>query len=167
MKKKVAIIVARFQVDELHDGHKKLIQTALDQTDYVIILLGQSKEAFTPKNPLPFYHRKHMILDVYPHTLHRMQILPIDDIPGDDKTWVKALDDRIETLVRPHEEAILYGSRDSFINTYQENEGIHKTVLVEQLGEFNGTEQRASIKNVFYTSRDFRRGIIYTVLNNN
>lgn len=162
MKRKVAIIIGRFQVAELHDGHKLLIETAISESDHVIVFLGSAKEYFTEKNPLPYYHRKQMIIKAYPN----VQVIPLDDIPGDDRKWTLHLDVKIDELLRSNEEAILYGSRDSFIGIYENNFGNFKTKYVlSPIQEESGTAQRAAIKNVFYDSPDYRKGIIYAVLN--
>ena len=46
----VGIIVARFQVHELHDAHRDLINSVLDRHDRVIIFLGLSEVRNTKRN---------------------------------------------------------------------------------------------------------------------
>jgi bifunctional NMN adenylyltransferase/nudix hydrolase len=62
----VGVIVGRFQVPELHDAHKDLIETVCDKHDKVIIFLGLSPLMVTRENPLDFESRKQMILESSP-----------------------------------------------------------------------------------------------------
>lgn len=161
MTKKVGIIVGRFQVAELHPGHQHLLMTAHKETDHVIIFLGSADQYFTKKNPLPYYHRKNMLIEYLPEA----QIIPLNDIPGSDQLWTHKLDEEIGKYIRSNEEPILYGSRDSFITIYEDNDGKYSTRFVNELEGYSGTKDREQVTNVFYNSPDYRKGIIYTVLN--
>lgn len=161
MKKQVGIIVGRFQVAELHDGHKYLIQWAIDLCDHVIIFLGHATEYFTEKNPIPYYHREWMLKEAFPN----VQIKMLPDIPLSDEEWVKNLEKNILSLIKSNETPILFGSRDSFIPIYEANGGRFRINMVEGIGNYSGTEDRLQIKNIFHNSVDFRKGIIYTVYN--
>lgn len=161
--KTVGIIVARFQVAELHEGHKYLIDHAREMTDRIIIFLGcpQYSNYFTSKDPLPYEHRKGMILEDYPGP--GISIKPLFDVNA-DSVWVELLDEQINGWTSPSEKPILYGSRDSFIRTYSKWGGKYSTTEINPKGEFSGTKQREEIKNTFHNSVDFRKGIIYTSL---
>ena len=161
MKKQVGIIVGRFQVAELHDGHKYLIQTAIDNSEHVVIFLGHAPEYFTEKNPIPYFHREWMIKEAFPNVQTRM----LPDMPLSDEDWVKNLEKNILNLIKSNEKPILYGSRDSFVDTYVQNGGKFQTITIVGKGDYSGTEDRLKIKNIFHNSVDFRKGIIYTVYN--
>ena len=109
----VGVLVGRFQVDELHDGHKMLINRVSNTHEKVILFLGLSPARVTRNNPLDFESRKQMILSVYPN----VNVLYIKDVPSDD-VWSKNLDQQIRDLVGPMATVVLYGGRESFIDHY-------------------------------------------------
>lgn len=62
-----AVLIGRFQ--PLHNGHVALIEQALQIADKVLILLGSSFAARTPKNPFTFDERKQMIRETFPEII--------------------------------------------------------------------------------------------------
>lgn len=160
-RNRIGVIVARFQVAELHDGHKKLIQTTIDNSDKVIIFLGVSYNKFTKLDPLSFHSRRMMILDDYPD----VAIIPLYDIPGEDQRWVEVLDQLIGAYTPEGYVPELFGSRDSFIDFYVKHNGKHQTHTVTEIEGLSGTVQRALIANTIEHSVDFRKGIIHALLN--
>lgn len=52
MKYDLAVVIGRFQ--PFHEGHKPLIQTALEMSDHVLVLVGSAQQAPTIKNPFSF-----------------------------------------------------------------------------------------------------------------
>lgn len=167
MPNKVNVIVGRFQVAELHQGHIDMINHFDMTCDHLIIFLGHpfDHKYFTEKNPIPFYHRKQMILEQFP----KAQILPISDYPNNDLLWVKNLDEMVKENLRSNEYAMMCGSRDSFLHIYKNSGGKHATVAYHNelySKDESGTNQREQIKhNHFHNSLDFRKGIIYSVTN--
>jgi nicotinamide mononucleotide adenylyltransferase len=133
----VGVIVGRFQVPDLHNGHVDLIQTVCDNHDKVIIFLGLSPLMVTPENPLDFEARKQMILEVFPH----VNVLYVEDLPSDE-AWSKKLDNQIERLTTPRQSVVLYGSRDSFIGHYT---GRHATQELVQETYYSGTAIRKDV----------------------
>ncbi len=79
MQYDVGVIVGRFQVPDLHQAHRDLIEKVISQHQKTIIFLGLSPCKSTRNNPLDFEARKNMILDSYPDVI----VLYIDDIPCD------------------------------------------------------------------------------------
>jgi bifunctional NMN adenylyltransferase/nudix hydrolase len=152
----VGVIMARFQVAELHEGHKQLIDTVLHYHDKVIIFLGVNKKTNDKKNPLDFANRRAMINELYPNVV----ILPQPDV-NDDNIWSKRLDNQI-SLPFGEVSAVIYGSRDSFIPHYK---GKYKVIEVLPKIPANGTALRNAIAKSIIPSVDFRKGIIYHTLN--
>jgi len=62
----VGILIGRFQVDELTDGHKYMIQSIIDNHSKVVVFLGIAPTVSTIRNPLDFESRKQMILNLFP-----------------------------------------------------------------------------------------------------
>lgn len=149
----VGVIIGRFQIDELHEGHKELIELVLEKHTKVIVFLGVSKSLGTKKNPLDYPTRSKMLLDAYPDLI----ICPLADLRTDEE-WSKNLDNLIRTI-SPVGQVILYGSRDSFIPYYK---GKFKTYEVEHTKLDSATEKRREICQEVVASREFRMGSIYS-----
>jgi bifunctional NMN adenylyltransferase/nudix hydrolase len=109
----IGAVVGRFQIHELHDAHKYLIDQVVLNHKKSIVFLGVPKVVGTKKNPLDFDTRKKMIQSQYPDTV----ILALPDI-GDDTLWSQELDKRIREVYSIGD-VLLYGGRDSFIPYYK------------------------------------------------
>ena len=153
----VGVLVGRFQVDELHDGHVSLIESVTEAHPKVLIFLGLSPVKCTLKNPLDFESRKQMILERFPN----VNVLYIKDV-NDDELWSKNLDKQIEDLMGPGQTAVLYGGRDSFVNLYR---GKFETKVLH-LGVFrSGSDVRKTISAKVKASAEFRAGVIWATAN--
>ena len=155
----IGVMVARFQVDELHEGQHYVIKQVTENHKKTVIFLGVPKFVGTQKDPLDFETRKRMILQNYPD----ITICPLPD-QGDDARWTKELDKRIRE-VHQHGEVLLYGGRDSFIPHYINGGGTFKTKELKSLGTFTGTDIRKLISEEVRSSKDFRSGVIYHTYN--
>ena len=153
----VGVIVGRFQVHELHEAHKELIDTVLSNHDKVIVFLGLSPLRNTKVNPLDFNTRKKMIQESYPD----MEVYYIEDVP-DDALWSKNLDREIGRWTKPHQTVTLYGGRDSFLSVYK---GRYASKELESTKYISGTEIRRRIGNNFPSDVKFRAGVIAASLN--
>jgi bifunctional NMN adenylyltransferase/nudix hydrolase len=153
----VGAIVGRFQVHELHEAHRSLIDTVLAQHDRVIIFLGLSPLRNTINNPLDYNTRKRMIQETYPD----VEVYYIED-QHSDAVWSRNLDRELDKWCKPHQTVTLYGSRDSFIVHYT---GKHLTVELESEIFISGTEIRRRIANSSTHTKDHRAGIIEASFN--
>jgi len=149
-------LVCRMQVHKLHDAHRKLIQTVINNHKRVIIFLGLSEVRNTKKNPLDFNARKQMLIEEFPKD--DLEIHYINDVK-DDSDWSKNLDDQISKHLNPGQTITLYGSRDSFIQYYN---GKNKTIELESDVFVSGTEMRKTISAKTIASPEFRAGVIYS-----
>src|SRR3990172_9189558 len=109
----VGVIIGRFQIHELHEAHRDLINAVRAKHGRVIIFVGLSPLRNTPTNPLDFNTRKRMIQETYPD----IEVYYVEDNPS-DYIWSKNLDREITKWLKPFQTATLYGSRDSFIPSY-------------------------------------------------
>ena len=153
----VGVIVGRFQVNELHDGHKALIDSVVAENERVIIFLGLSPLKTTRNNPLDFRARKQMISEIYPD----IDILYINDCVSDE-AWSKDLDRQISNNVGPESKVALYGSRDAFISHYS---GRYPTIELVQESYISGSSIRQAIAHKTNPSADFRAGVIWATKN--
>ena len=153
-QKTVSVVIGRFQVAELHLGHKSLIDIANRESDDLLILIGCREGEFTNKDPFDFEMRKQMIQNDYPQAT----IKSIFDTLSDDQ-WSKNVDEIIDEL-HPESRVILFGSRDSFIPYYL---GKHLTQEIKhrEFNDLSGSQERNYIKDNPTNSVDFRKGVIY------
>ncbi|MFA7244216.1 MAG: NUDIX domain-containing protein [Patescibacteria group bacterium] len=152
MTKKVGVVVARFQVAALHQGHCDLIEYALAQCERVLVVLGIPGSLPTNRNPLEYHMREAMVREAYPE----VEIIGLPDQLS-DAYWSETLDALIAE--RCHGcDVVLYGSRDSFFGVYG---GHFATEVFEPRCHDNGTSARAQIAERVSVTPDFRAGIIY------
>ncbi|MBT3577531.1 hypothetical protein HN499_01840 [archaeon] len=152
----VGVLVARFQVDELHEAHCSLIEGVLENHGKTIIFLGLSHMC-TRNNPLDFEARKQMILEKYPEAI----VLYIKDV-GNSELWSKQLDGKIGDVAGPTSTVILYGGRESFINHYS---GKYDTCEMLQTTYESGSDIRKKIGSKVKASSDFRAGVLWAAQN--
>ncbi len=152
----IGCMCGRFQVHELHDAHKNLIDQVVNNHKKVILFLGVAAITPSKRNPLDFDTRKRMIQQEYPN----ITIVPLPDMES-DIDWSKEMDKRIREIF-PHGNVLLYGGRDSFIPYYS---GVFDTKELEQYTFISGTEVRKKISEEIKNSSDFRSGIIYNSYN--
>lgn len=155
---KIGVVVGRFQVDDLHEGHIKLLDTANEENDHLVVFIGTCVPKLLPRNPLSFAVRYAMIAERYPYAA----IFEIRDNRS-DKIWSRKLDSEIKTFLVLNDpgrakECTLYHSRDSFKERYS---GSYPTKEVEETPLSSGTELRRRINaGEFAIDASYRRGWI-------
>lgn len=153
----VGVTVARFQVPNLHRGHKRLLTHLKNHHKHRIIFLGCTSAKGTQHDPLDFDTRKQMVLQFDP----RATVLPIWDV-SDDQVWSETLDDLIIEEVGPDCPVKLYSGPDGFLKYY---EGPFTKVILPRITAVSGTEIRAIYAKTPHNSEAFRRGVIYGAYN--
>lgn len=148
----IGIIIGRFQVHKLHQAHRDVIESVLNNHKKVILFLGVTSVMGSSSNPLDFASRKLMIQEKYPNII----VLSLPDT-RDDETWSKNIDHRIREVFQIGK-PLLYGSRDSFIPYYK---GQFDTAELEQEIYISGTETRKQISEEVKSSPEWRAGVIY------
>lgn len=152
----IGVIVARFQVHELHPAQRDLLEHVCENHDKVVVLLGLSPLPTTLNNPLDFEARKQMILADFPS----VNVLYVRD-QYDDEVWSRKVDEIINDVRAPGQSAVLYGGRDSFIPHYK---GQFPARELEDTQDrfLSGTAVRRAIgKAATKGSPDFRAGVIW------
>ena len=153
------MIVGRFQVHELHDGHMELFRIVRGRHSRIIVFLGCTKVGPTRHDPLDFETRKKMIQAKFPD----ITVLPLQDKKTDEE-WSRELDSRIEDVVGGVPAAVLlYGSRESFAPFYH---GVYRPVKeldIEVPECVSSTNIREKLTNEVMEDPKFRAGIIYAM----
>jgi bifunctional NMN adenylyltransferase/nudix hydrolase len=153
-KTEVGVIIGRFQLPSLHDGHINVLDTVTESHSNVVVFLGVPRIQNTKRNPLDFSTRRKLIQETYPDVI----VMALPDNRSDEK-WSENVDNVLSTLF-PEQSAILYGSRDSFLPHYS---GKHKTQELDQIGSHNASEIRQDVANKVLDSDEFRAGVIYGI----
>lgn len=159
-KQTIGVVIGRFQVDDLTDGHVALIDHVKNNSDDVCILVGVAPER-TARNPLPYVCVAQNIRNNYPGFFH---IHPLPDVPGNDLQWSHYVDMFLKYLF-PDAEIKLYGGRNSFADRYH---GRHRPVVefIDFDTSVTATAARSEIvNNKPEDNPAFRRGVIYAVGN--
>jgi bifunctional NMN adenylyltransferase/nudix hydrolase len=97
------VFIGRFQ--PFHNEHKRIIDTAVEKADKVLILVGSSGKARTIRNPFTFAERRRMIQKNYPcaragegsewSSNEPLIIKPLFDKTYNDTAWIK----QVQTIV--------------------------------------------------------------------
>ncbi|MBM3261722.1 NUDIX domain-containing protein [Candidatus Kaiserbacteria bacterium] len=148
----VGVIMARFQVPELHAGHRYLINTVRSLHTEVCIVLGSTGGNPTIPNSLNTDVRRLMLQNEFPGVVVCEHLNR-----RDDQVWSEMLDELIESIF-PGKEARLYGSRGSFIPSYH---GRFPTEELKQIYLESGTHVRSLAADEPRDSFDFRAGVMY------
>lgn len=156
-KAEVGVIVARFQSPYLHDGHVEILNTVIANHPRVIVFLGLSPCKCTKNNPLDFAARKAMIEEKYPN----VEVYYIEDI-GNSEVWSKNLDRMIAKCIGPNLKVLLYGSRDSFINSYM---GRYPTIELIPSKYISARDIRKDVGVKSKNTLAFREGVVWAVEN--
>jgi transposase len=143
----VGVIVGRFQNYKLHDGYHHLINKVVEENDRVIIIVGQSLSNLEDRNPIPAELIKQSIEQQLNNDNISYLILP--DCPSDDFVWTIKLDELITLNTESTDYIKLYGSRDSFLNTYQDY-GKYKSKYIENKSYLSYSFLIINVKTVIY-----------------
>lgn len=160
VKKKydIGVIIGRFQVHELHDAHREMINEVIKRHDKIVLFLGVSPTLCTQRNPLDFLSRKVMFEEEYGNRIS--VILPLNDKKS-DFVWSNQVDTKIREVF-PIGSVVLYGSRDSFIPHYH---GIFDVIELVPHSLVSATEIRKSVSKKVDRTKEFRAGVIYACYN--
>ena len=150
------VIVGRFQVNDLHDGHMELFRQVKARHDGVIVFVGSHPAGLTKDHPLNFEVRRRMIEAKFPDFIVR----EIRDTRSDE-SWSKSLDTMIGTAIEGPAEFTLYGGRDSFVPHYRGKYTPVELTLSLESQKISGTQIREEFATRIIESSDFRAGMIY------
>lgn len=156
----VGVIIGRFQVAELHQGHLDYINYVLSKNhDMNIMLLGLAPTKATKRNPLDFDSRRRMIEEMFPG---KFTIMYQNDVP-DDKDWANSVLKNILPIAG-NRDIVIYGGRDNSLKEFPDNIKIEIYEPNVYLPD-NGTEQRISAGKQVKGTKDWRLGCLYATQN--
>ena len=117
---KLGITVGRFQT--FHNGHKYMIDKALELCDTVGIFIGSSQESGTSKNPFDYETRKMIIETVYKDSAC---IYPLPDIGvGNNSKWGDYILDNAKKRFNASPDLLISGKEARRIDWFDSIDGI-------------------------------------------
>lgn len=147
-KRDALVFICRAQ--PFHNGHKAVIDAALEQAKEVVVVVGSSFAARNIRNPFTFQERKAMIKAVFP--TDRVKVIPVSDYPYDDNKWVNAIQKIVDKTVPHAKDVGLIGhSKDStsyYLNIFPRWKN---HIEVADVGGINATD----IRKVILTPMDY------------
>lgn len=153
------VFIGRFQ--PFHNGHKAVIEAALEQAKEVVVVVGSSFAARNIRNPFTFEERKAMIEAVFPdetdaynhhEAAKRLHIVPVSDYPYDDNKWINAIQKIVDETIPDSKDVGLIGHSKDSTSYYLEIFPRWKNhVEVEDVGGINATD----IRNCLFGNCDF------------
>ena len=137
------VFIGRFQ--PFHNGHKAVVEAALEQAKEVVIVVGSSFAARNIRNPFTFEERKTMIKSVFPSD--NVKVVPVSDYPYDDNKWMNAIQKVVDAAVPNAVDVGLIGHSKDSTSYYLEIFPRWKDhVEVSDVGGINATD----IRKVFF-----------------
>lgn len=156
MKYDIGVVVGRFQVAELTEAHRRIINFVREQCKRCLVVVGISPALCSPANPLDYVSRSVMIQSEFSD----VAVAYISDHPS-DVVWSQNLDSLIREIY-PIGSICLYGGRDSFFSLYH---GTNPKFELDAVHNVSGTQTRDQVGKEVVNSIDFRKGVIYATQN--
>jgi len=164
MTKKFDTLVFIGRMQPFHNGHKAVIDKALENAHEVVVVLGSCFQARSTKNPFTFVERKAMIDAVYGDQFDyagsqgriktpRVKVVPVMDYPYDDNAWVSAVQNVVNGAITssgwsdyPKKVGLIGHSKDSSSYYLKIFPQWRNHVEVENVDDINATD----IRNVMF-----------------
>lgn len=164
MTKQFDALVFICRAQPFHNGHKAVIDAALEKAKEVIVVVGSSFAARNIRNPFTFEERKAMIESVYADQvlLHnstsyddswsspRVKVVPVSDYPYDDNKWVAAVQNVVHGAISWSADPIrigLIGHEKDGTSYYLKIFPTWGNVSVPNVGGINATDIREKLFN--------------------
>lgn len=107
----IGVVVGRFQVSALHEGHIALLSAVSAKSTRLVVLVGHSPAPLNRHDPLPVFCRMDAIRAVFPQAT----VLALPDCREDDD-WSASIDRLLAPLATSG--IVIHGGRDSCLKAY-------------------------------------------------
>jgi bifunctional NMN adenylyltransferase/nudix hydrolase len=147
------IFIGRFQ--PFHNGHKHIIDTALQKADKVSVLVGSSYQHRNTRNPFLFHERKEMISYVYGEQMADDQLIvsPLRDYPYSNSTWLAEAQKEINLVSSGFKKIGLIGYAKDHTSFYLKMFPQYESVSVEPvLNSFDQVMNATCIRDLYFNS---------------
>lgn len=160
MNNTVGVVIGRFQIDTLHDGHIALLDYVEEHCSRMAILIGVRPAEASDRNPLDYEARAMMLQEYY----SKATILPIVDYRSDE-AWSKNVDGLIQTVYGINAEVVIHIGRDSFALHYKGKYPIEEHSFGEASDKLSASEFRTNLRGEIPSNESERRGVIHAFVN--
>lgn len=140
---KTSVVIGRFQIPQLHEGHISLLKTAYASSDKLLVILAVTEDSPSLKNPYSPDARKRMIHQCVSEYEFKITTFATIKDYYSDHVWSHHLDIIIDSLTFDSEVKI-YHSRDSIAGHYF---GKYPLVAVKSKSKLSSTEIRDKVIN--------------------
>ena len=169
MTKKFDTLVFIGRMQPFHNGHKAVIDKALETAHEVVVVLGSCFQPRSTKNPFTFEERKAMIDAVYGDQFNytgsqgriktpRVKVVPMMDYPYDDNAWVSAVQNVVNGAITssgwadyPKKVGLIGHAKDSSSYYLKIFPQWRNHVEVENIDDINATDIRNALFDREYT----------------
>ena len=169
MTKKFDALACIMRAPPFHNGHKAVIDKALENAHEVVVVLGSCFQPRSTKNPFTFEERKAMIDAVYSDQFNyagsqgrvktpRVKVVPMIDYPYDDNAWVSAVQNVVNGAITssgwsdfPKKVGLIGHSKDSSSYYLKIFPQWRNHVEVENVDNINATDIRNALFEREYT----------------
>lgn len=140
----VLVFIGRFQ--PLHNGHAAVMRAALERAGRLVLLVGSSNLARSPRNPFTFEERKAMALGLAAEwgAQDRVSVAPLPDVAYNDQAWIAGVQKAVAPFAGPGARVGLVGhSKDGtsyYLKLFPEWGAVN---VDERHAMLNATELRA------------------------
>lgn len=156
------IVIGRFQVPELHVGHRALLRHVMAKCDKMVVFIGVAPFILTKRNPLTLDMVKYSVKEFLRTERYKNAlVVPLPD-QRTDETWSNRLDVVVETLTHGSDFRF-YSDRDGFTSHYC---GKHKDKIevVDLKIKASGTQLRKALVASPHIP-EFREGVVWAIEN--
>lgn len=161
MTRPLGVLVGRFQIHTLTDGHKYLFAQVAGRCSRVLALVGVPPVLGTRRDPLDYLVRARMLQDYWTDAYREgpeLTVLPSIDCPSNEE-WARRIDQMIDA-VAPGQAATIFCGPDGCGPLYRTAGGRHPIEVIESIpGHTHATMARAALQRRH--TEDFRAGVIY------
>ena len=141
-----AVLIGRFQ--PFHLGHLALLEHALRAAQQVIVVLGSSYQARSPKNPFFWQERAQLIRAcLSAKAQQRVHFVPVRDY-YDMQRWVQAVQQGVDALVPAGASIALVGHDKDESSSYLRHFPSWQAIDLPRQGQIDGTPLRAQYWNL-------------------
>lgn len=146
----VGVVLGRFQVASLHDGHVALLTAVSARCRQLVVLIGVSPAQFNLRDPLPFVCREAAVRSAFPEAI----VLPVED-QSSDAYWSERVDAALATL---GSDITIFGGRDNSLAKYS---GRWPTETLADVGHPDVAGEHDRAAEYIRRSPLFRAGMVY------
>lgn len=148
--KKLGVLIGRFQVPQMHEGHRFIVRRMLEQCDEVLILFGSANRTRSVKNPFTYRERREATHRLFPSVI----TAPLNDYLYNDSQWMAdvaaTIQGVLESVTSDHQEnfeVVLYGHHKDG-NDYLKWFPQYDYVNINSDIDISGTEVRNSFMHL-------------------